>query len=382
MLMPDRTWWLALAGAGVASLSLLSGRASGEDVVNPADTDLPIGLSGDTAGPAEDLDGGQATADEAPRSAHVDFQLDLSGDLTRASSEDSSWDRNAPVSHFDLVSMAALSLPPWQDEGQSLEDTGPTALSAEEAAKELANPNTALATLNFKNQIHFFDGDLPDADNQVGYTLLFQPSFPFPLENGNTIFFRPGIPLHVNQPVFDLSSQSFDDEFGLGDIGFDLAYGRTTPSGEILAAGMAGTLPTATSSGLGRGQLTLGPEVLVGVVRDWGVVVVIANHQWDIGGWGDLPVSLTTVQPVSTFLLGDGWTVGSAPIITYDWNADQWTVPLNLTVGKTAMLGSGTWKFSIEINYYFEQPDSFGPEWMIGINISPVVENFLAGLFE
>lgn len=382
MLIPDRTWWLALAGAGVASLSLLSGRASGEDVVNPADTDLPIGLSGDTADPAEDLDGGQATADEAARSAHVDFRLDLSGDFTRASSDDSSLDRSAPVSHFDPVSMVALSLTPWQDEGQSLDDTGPTALSAEEAARELANPNTALATLNFKNQIRFFDGDLPDANGQVGYTLLFQPSFPFPLANGDTFFFRTGIPLHVSQPVFDLSSQDFDDEFGLGDIGFDLAYGSTSPSGEILAAGMAGTLPTATSSSLGRGQLTLGPEVLIGVVRDWGVVGVFPNHQWDIGGWGDAPVSLTTIQPFSTFLLGDGWTVGSAPIITYDWHAEQWTVPLNLTIGKTTLIGSKTWKFSIEINYYVEQSDAFGSEWMIGINISPVVENFLAGLFE
>ena len=325
---------------------------------------------------------GRATADESARSAHVDFRLDLSGDLTRATSEDSSLDRNTPIPHFDLVSTAALSLTPWQDDGHSLDDTGPTVLSAEEAARELANPNTALATLNFRNQIHFYDGDLPGANGQVGYTLLFQPSFPFPLDNGNTIFFRPGIPLHVSQPVFDLSSQDFDDKFGLGDIGFDLAYGSTSSSGEILAAGMAGTLPTATSSSLGRGQLTLGPEILVGVVRDWGVGVVIANHQWDIGGWGDLPVSLTTVQPVSTFMLGDGWTVGSAPIITYDWHAEQWTVPLNLTIGKTSTIGSSTWKFTIEINYYVEQSDAFGPEWMIGINISPVVENFLAGLFE
>ena len=149
---------------------------------------------------------GQAMAGDAARSAYVDLRLDFSGDLTRASSEDSSLDRSAPAPHFDLVSMAAPSPTPWQDEGQSLEDTGPTALSAEEAAKELANPNTALATLNFKNQIRFFDGDLPDANGQVGYTLLFQPSFPFPLANGDTLFFRTGIPLHVSQPVFDLSS--------------------------------------------------------------------------------------------------------------------------------------------------------------------------------
>ena len=29
----------------------------------------------------------------------------------------------------------------------------------------------------------------------------------------------------------------------------------------------------------------------------------------------------------------------------------------------------------IEANYYIEQPDLFGPEWMIGFNITPVVPN-------
>ena len=36
------------------------------------------------------------------------------------------------------------------------------ALTAEEAAKELANPNTPLASLNFKSQFRWFDGDLPN----------------------------------------------------------------------------------------------------------------------------------------------------------------------------------------------------------------------------
>ena len=51
---------------------------------------------------------------------------------------------------------------------------------ADEIARELANPNTPLASLNFKNQFRFFDGDLPDASDQWSYTLLFQPTYAHP----------------------------------------------------------------------------------------------------------------------------------------------------------------------------------------------------------
>ena len=62
--------------------------------------------------------------------------------------------------------------------------------TADEIALELANPNTPLATLNFKLQFRQFKGDLADADNQDGTTLLFQPSLPFPLDNGGLLLFR------------------------------------------------------------------------------------------------------------------------------------------------------------------------------------------------
>ena len=34
------------------------------------------------------------------------------------------------------------------------------------------------------------------------------------------------------------------------------------------------------------------------------------------------------------------------------------------------------WKIAVELNYYVEQQDAFGPEWMIGLNMGPVVRNF------
>ena len=39
-------------------------------------------------------------------------------------------------------------------------------------------------------------------------------------------------------------------------------------------------------------------------------------------------------------------------------------------------------RLEVEVNYYIERPDAFGPEWMIGFSIAPVVENGLARLFQ
>ncbi|MEM1084280.1 MAG: hypothetical protein AAGI48_09165 [Verrucomicrobiota bacterium] len=254
--------------------------------------------------------------------------------------------------------------------------------SADEIARELANPNTPLASLNFKNQFRFFDGTLPGASDQSGYTMLFQPGFPFALENGDQIIWRPAIPLIVDQPVFDPLTQNFNSESGLGDIGFDLAYARTTENGLLTAFGLFTTLPTSTNSLLGAGRWSIGAEFLIGKLTDTYVLGAFPNHQWDIAGWGDGSVNLTTMQVFATWLPGGGWNVGTSPILSYDWHNDQWTVPLNLTFGKTVILGGKPWKLSAEVNYYVEEPDTFGPEWMVGLNITPVVENALAKWFQ
>jgi hypothetical protein len=252
--------------------------------------------------------------------------------------------------------------------------------SADEIAAELANPNTPVASLNFKLQNRRFDGDLPGAGDQSGTTLLFQPSLPFPLDNGDQILFRPAIPLVVDQPAF--SGSEFDDESGIGDIVFDLAYAPRNDKGLLIAYGIIASLPTATEDTLGSDRYTLGPEYLIGKITKTYVIGAFPNHQWDIGGSGDQDISLTTLQLFGTILPGGGWNYGTSPIMTYDWESKQATIPLNFNFGKTVILDGQPWKLSFEINYYIEQADEFGPEWMLGFNVSPVVENKLANWFQ
>ena len=258
--------------------------------------------------------------------------------------------------------------------------------STDEIARELANPNTALATLTSKLQFRSFEGTLPNADDQDSTTLLFQPALPFPLKNGDKIIFRPAIPFLINQPAFNSANQNFDDESGLGDIVFDLVYAKTSETGLLTAGGIVASVPTATDDKLGSDRFTLGPEFFIGKLSKKSVLGLFPNHQWDIGGSGDADINLTTIQFIGVYLPAGGWNAGSSPIMTFDHTIDEWTIPLNFTFGKTVMMNDRPWKLSMEINYYInyyvEQPDAFGPRWMVGFSAAPVVKNLLANLFK
>lgn len=278
------------------------------------------------------------------------------------------------------TSLMAVLLLPWLANASFAEDD-----SADKVARELANPNNSLASLTFKNQYRTYTGDLPGADDQSNYTLLFQPVFPFAMEapaSGGkaNLFVRPGIPLLVDQPVFEPGKNDYNSVTAIGDIGFDVGYGVTEPTGFLWALGMVGTLPTATDDDIGGHQVRLGPEVLLAKFAKWGVYGALPSHQWDVsrsGKEGDYQFSTTQLQLFFNLLPGGGWTVGTAPQLSYDWISEEATIPLNITVGKTIMAGKMPLKLQVEANYYVKQPDLFGPDWMLAVNITPVVHNFI-----
>jgi hypothetical protein len=254
--------------------------------------------------------------------------------------------------------------------------------TADEIARELSNPNNSLASLTLKTQYRWYDGSLPDAGKQGNFTTIFQPVFPFTLKDTASggkanLFVRPGIPILIEQPIFDPINGSFGSETGIGDIGFDIGYGVTEPNGFLWAYGMVGTLPTATSSEIGGGQLRLGTELLFAKFEKWGLYGIFPSHQWDVTGWKDQSYNNSQVQIFLIGLPGGGWSVGTTPILNYDWNSEQWTIPLNLTISKTVVMGNTPWKLAAEINHYVEKSDTFGSEWMVGFSFTPVVENFV-----
>lgn len=269
--------------------------------------------------------------------------------------------------------------------------------SEAELARELANPNTPLTSLKFKFQYRTYTGDLAQAGDQHSTTILFQPTLPFPMDNGKTLYVRPGVPVMLSQPTLETGGYlqpgvpltndlnggllDFGSDDGLGDISIDVQYGDTEDSGFLWSYGASVSMPTATEDTLGSDRWTAGPGFQLGIISQQYVFGGFLNHQWDFAGSGDADISLSTLQMFAVWLPGGGWSVASSPIMIYDHESNTQTVPLNFAVGKTVKLNGRPWKFAVEVNYYVKQADAFGPEWMVGVNVAPVVKNMLAKWF-
>lgn len=248
--------------------------------------------------------------------------------------------------------------------------------SADELALKLANPTAPVMTIGNNFDFIAFDGDLDGASDETAFRYVFQTVFPYKLGDGGTVFFRPLVPVLFNDPVPEGMGQYASVGTDLGDIGFDLSYGKTEKSGLLWGVGLVGTLPTATDDRVGKDLWGLGPEVLVGYIQKWGVVGGVLAHQWDVGGSGEGEIDLTTINYFYGFQLGKGWQLAAGPTISYDHtreSGDRWTVPAGIGLSKTQVIGGRPWKFQLQYWNYVEAPDAFAPEHQLRLSINPVV---------
>jgi hypothetical protein len=255
-------------------------------------------------------------------------------------------------------------------------------IDIDNVARELSNPNSSLSTLGLKFQYWDYTGDLPKAGQQSGSTLIIQAGLPYFLDNGDKVILRPSLRIAARQPGYDRTDNEFDSRQGLGDLNFDLSYAPTLGRQQFFAAGVVGIIPTATHDSLGSNHWALGPTFRFGKMTDNALLGIYASQHWGLGGSGTDDINLSTVQLVSSYLPGGGWSYGSSPQMAYTHEAEQWTIPLNFNFGRTLVRNGKPMKFSIEINYFVEQPDIFGPEWMLSLNITPVVKKNRRKLFK
>jgi len=279
---------------------------------------------------------------------------------------------------FSTLSVTALAQEDQAEESAELEPNPlmKQAVSAEEVAKQLADPNSVLGTLNFNLDYFTYKGDLPGASDQSATRLTFQPVFPYPINDTTNFYLRPAVPVVISQDV--PTAGGFNNEgVEIGDIGFDAAVGKSLPGGYVLIGGVVGTLPTATDDALGLDQWLLGPEVAVGKVSEWGVLGLLLSHQWDVAGEDDFSTNITAGQYFYTFNLGDGWQISATPTFSYNHEApsgqEAWTLPVGFGVSKTTILGGKPWKFGLQYWDYVEQADAFGPDWQVRFTVTQVV---------
>ena len=247
-----------------------------------------------------------------------------------------------------LVALAGIA--PQESLAQSVD-------SDQDLAKKLANPIASLISVPFQLNL---DKNIGTRDDGERVVLNIQPVIPFRLTDDWNLISRTVLPITWQDDVFPAA----DDQFGLGDTvqSLFLSPQQPSPGGLIWGVGPVVLLPTATDDLLGSEQLGLGPTGVALTQRGPWTFGALANQIWSVAGNGDRPdINRTFLQPFLAYTTPTAWTVNLNTESTYDWDTNDWTVPINLQVSKLIKIGSQPVSIGGGVRYWADSPTS-GPE--------------------
>ncbi|MFO7614652.1 MAG: hypothetical protein R6W71_08445 [Bacteroidales bacterium] len=245
---------------------------------------------------------------------------------------------------------------------------------ADAIAKEMANANTTLGSLNLQFDYIHYRGNLPYSDQQNSISFSFQPILPYPVKQGLNIFLRPLIPVVIAGPVYT-ESEGFQNKSGLGDIAIDLVVGKTWKSKWVTLFGLETSLPTGTGS-LSSGRTTLGPDFYFGKNLKGGAIGLLLYQTWTLNKNDELGAeSITGGQYFYAIFLKNAWQIQSGPVWSYNnkANGTKWTLPLGTGVAKIWKFNKTPVMFAVEYWYYLASADPIGPQHLVRLQVAPVV---------
>jgi hypothetical protein len=229
----------------------------------------------------------------------------------------------------------------------------------QDLAKKLANPIASLISVPFQFN---YDHDIGPANKGEKYVVNIQPVVPFSLGADWNVISRTILPVVGQNDVFQPFSNS--DQFGLGDTVQSLFFSPKVPgaSGIVWGAGPVLLLPTATNNRLGGEKWGVGPTAVALKQSDGWTVGVLANHIWSVAGDSSrADVNSTFLQPFLSYTTHKAWTYSLNTESTYNWETDQWSVPINFNISKLTRFGKQPVSIGAGVRYWADSP-STGPE--------------------
>jgi hypothetical protein len=238
-------------------------------------------------------------------------------------------------------------------------------LQAQEAdlAQKLANPISDLISLPIQSN---YDFNVGPGDGSTWRTNI-QPVIPFGIGEDWNVISRTILPV-VDQQGLAISGDALDAS-GLGDITQSFFF-SPKESSPIWGVGPVFLVPTATDDLLGTEKWAAGPTAVVLQQNGPWTVGMLANHLWDFAGDdGRDPINATFLQPFVSYILPTKTTLTLNTESTYDWENEQWTVPLNFQVSQLFKMGSLPMQAFLGGRYYAEGPDG-GPDWGVRFGLT------------
>ena len=233
------------------------------------------------------------------------------------------------------------------------------AASDADLAKKLANPISSLISVPFQYNFDCCFGP-SDADRHL---LNIQPVIPTKLSPNWNLIIRTILPvIYLESPAPGL-----DSTFGLSDTLQSFFFSPSnTPGGVTWGVGPAIQWPTGTDPLIDSEKWSAGPTAVILKQQGGWTYGMLANQIWsfaDAGGPNDRPeVNQMFLQPFLAYTWKDSTTLTLNSESTFNWTANEWTVPINLTISHVYKFGTQPVSLALDGRAYAVTPDE-GPEW-------------------
>ncbi len=235
-----------------------------------------------------------------------------------------------------------------------------------ELAKKLANPVASL--ISFPIQANYDENYGPNEEGSV-WKINIQPVIPFTLNKDWNLISRTILPI-IDQTDLPVKGSG---ESGIGDMLQSIFFSPSKPTsgGIIWGVGPVFLIPTASDEALGTEKWAIGPTAVALKQAGQWTYGMLANHIESFAGDNDrADVSATFVQPFLSHITKTKTTISLSTEATYDWNSEQWSVPVNLSVSQMLKVGEQIFQIGGGIRYWLDSPDNGPEDWGARINLT------------
>lgn len=231
-----------------------------------------------------------------------------------------------------------------------LAQTAPVlAEDANDLAKQLSNPISSLISVPF--QYNYNTGyPIPGAAQNF---INIQPVIPFSLNDSWNVISRTIVPV-VSLDGFTPSG----NQNGLGNTvqSFFFSPKAPTKGGLIWGAGPVFQVPTATN-GLGPSQWGVGVTAVALKQANGWTVGALANQIWSVtNNQADGQTSAAFLQPFISYTTPKATSFSLNTESTYDWINEEWSVPINLTIGQIVKIDGKPVQLTGGLRYWADSP--------------------------
>ena len=229
-------------------------------------------------------------------------------------------------------------------------------------AQKSQNPIAALYSLPIQFNWNQHMGPTNDGIQAV---TNIQPVLPFSINEDWNLISRTILPV-IDQR--SLAQNGLADKSGVGDITQSLFFSpkAKTENGWIWGAGPVFLMPTGSDDLLTNDQWAAGPTAVALKQANGWTYGALANHLWSLEGSpadGREKINASFLQHFLSYTTSTYTTFGINTESSYDWQAKEWSVPVNLTVTQLLKLGGQPLSIQLGPRYWLDSTENGADGW-------------------